>query len=523
MMKDALLVDSHDCAVGDRATSVTSIHMHLPSKIRPWVYFSACIDAAQKGEVVNVLSRYCIEVDDGGTGNYCGIGLFFSSRFNRSDCELIGRFSSSGRNRVLAVLTSGALSPHDTWRGLAAGACDVLAWREDVLTGKEIAARLQRWQAVEDILISDMVRNRLVGSSSTWRNVLRQVVEVACFTDANTLITGESGTGKELVARLIHTLDTRPDKGEIVVVDCTTIVPELSGSELFGHERGAFTGATNNRDGAFALANGGTLFLDEVGDLPLQLQAQLLRVIQEHTYKRVGGNEWHHTDFRLVCATNRDLRKALRGGQFRSDLYHRIAHWVFTLPSLSQRTDDIIMLAEHFMAAGRPFEEYLQFDETVKEYLLQRDYPGNIRELKQLVCRICQRHVGPGPVTAGDIPEDERPAGHVENNQWRGADFEQTIRYALSKGAQLKEIGRAAEEVAIQLTVENEDGSLQRAAQRLGVTIRTLQLRRAAERRQIWEKFDDADICFAKEIEAPGISKHTNLSNKEDNGRCGRK
>src|SRR4029450_8247587 len=160
------------------------------------------------------------------------------------------------------------------------------------------------------------------------------------FSQVSVLIVGESGTGKELIARLIHDLDQRRDKGDFVVVDCTTIVPELSGSELFGHERGAFTGAVGTREGAFALADGGTLFLDEVGELPLPLQGQLLRVVQARMYKRVGGNHWHRTEFRLVCATNRDLAREVERDAFRSDFYYRIANWPCRLPPLGERRGD---------------------------------------------------------------------------------------------------------------------------------------------------------------------------------------
>jgi transcriptional regulator with GAF, ATPase, and Fis domain len=172
---------------------------------------------------------------------------------------------------------------------------------------------------------SPLVRNNLIGQSLAWNSVLRQIIEVARFTDASVLIMGESGTGKELVARLIHTLNPHTKKRDLVVVDCTTIVPDLSGSEFFGHERGAFTGALAPRDGAFALADGGTLFLDEVGELPLGLQAQLLRVVQERTYKRVGDNTWQRTDFRLVCATNREPLQEVQQGRFRCDLYYRLS------------------------------------------------------------------------------------------------------------------------------------------------------------------------------------------------------
>src|SRR5262249_20244908 len=155
--------------------------------------------------------------------------------------------------------------------------------------------------------------------------------------------------------------------------------------ELFGHERGAFTGAVNPREGAFALADGATLFLDEVGELPLRLQAQLLRAIQEKTYKRVGGNVWQTTDFRLVCATNRDLTDAVERGEFRGDLYSRIGGWVFRTPPLRERPEDILPLSTHFLSTFLPEETLPELDEPVREYFLRRPYPGNVRELRQLV------------------------------------------------------------------------------------------------------------------------------------------
>src|SRR5262249_53288499 len=162
---------------------------------------------------------------------------------------------------------------------------------------------------VREVLDSPLVRQNLVGESTAWKRFLSDVIEATLFSQASILLIGESGTGKELISRLIHTLDRRPDKKKLIIVDCTTIAPELSGSELFGHERGSYTKAIQSREGAVALANGGTLFLDEVGELPLNLQAELLRVLQEGTYKKVGSNSWQRSNFRLICATNKDLVK----------------------------------------------------------------------------------------------------------------------------------------------------------------------------------------------------------------------
>lgn len=410
-------------------------------------------------------------------------GIIFFDEINDPLCDFVCNVSCNGLERVLAVAGSReALARGGAWRLLRAGISDVFAWDHSPDPASEVAARLERWRTVDRLVDSPLVRRNLIGQSPTWISVLRHVVEVASFTDSPVLITGESGTGKELVARLIHSLDARLRKRDLVVLDCTTIVPELSGSEFFGHERGAFTGATGPRDGAFALANRGTLFLDEVGELPLSLQAQLLRVVQEHTYKRVGGNQWNSTEFRLVCATNRELLEEVTQGHFRADLYYRIASVVCHIPPLRDRPGDIIPLFEHFFEEYRPAEEPPELDEPVREYLLRREYPGNVRDLKQLVARIAYRHVGPGPLTVGDLPEDEWPAVGVEEENWRDAAFDTSIRRALAQGVGLKEIGKLATEAAIRIALDDEEGNLQRAAQKLGVTDRALQMRRAASR-----------------------------------------
>jgi transcriptional regulator with GAF, ATPase, and Fis domain len=281
------------------------------------------------------------------------------------------------------------------------------------------------------------------------------------------------------VARLIHALDPRSDKGDFVVLDCTTVVPTLSGSEFFGHEKGAFTGAVAPREGAFALANHGTLFLDEVSELPLPLQAELLRVVQEGMYKRVGSNTWHRTDFRLVAASNRDLLEEQAAGRFRGDLYYRIAGWVFHLPPLRERPGDIPLLARHFMAEATREGPPSDLDPAVDELLIRREYPGNIRDLRQLMARIAARHVGPGPVSVGDIPPEDRPAVDGHATPVDEAAFETAVRQALARGLTLREITQQAGDTAVRLASDEAMGNLQVAAARLGVTDRALQLRKA--------------------------------------------
>jgi transcriptional regulator with GAF, ATPase, and Fis domain len=414
-----------------------------------------------------------------------GSGIIFFDEITNSLCDFLKSTSHGGLDRVLAIAVAGhALTTDGVWQLLQAGASDVFAWDRVADPAKEAAIRFERWEAVDQLVQSPLVLDVLVGHGPVWTTILRRIVELASFTNAAVLITGDSGTGKELAARLIHTLDRRQSKGNLVILDCTTIVPELAGSEFFGHERGAFTGAVAARDGAFASANGGTLFLDEVGELPPTLQAQLLRAIQERTYKRVGGNAWQHTDFRLVCATNKDLMEQVTQGHFRHDLYYRIASVICHMPPLRERTEDILPLAHHFITDLRPDLESVTLDEPVQDYLVKRSYPGNVRDLKQLIIRIMYRHVGSGPITVGAIPQEEWLAAGHEQTEWRDEAFEGAIRRALVQGVRLKEIGRAAQEIAVQIAVSKENGNLQRAASNLGVTDRALQMRRAGRRMQ---------------------------------------
>jgi transcriptional regulator with GAF, ATPase, and Fis domain len=433
--------------------------------------------------VLGLLSQERLTLNSSSSFPDNGPGVVFFKEVSKELVDVVHEASKRGAERVLAIAIPGArLEPSEVWSLLAAGASDAFAWdHHPPDPAREIAARFERWSEVDSIVQSSLVKDNLAGKSPVWIRSLRQIVEVAKFTNSSVLITGESGTGKELFAQLVHTLDSRNDKGSLVVCDCTTLVPDLAGSEFFGHERGAFTGAVSAREGAFGLANGGTLFLDEVGELPLNLQAELLRVTQEHTYKRVGGNQWRNTDFRLVCATNRNLVEEQASGRFRRDFYYRIASWNCHLPPLAERREDIPVLTRHFIEKLCP-DNPPETDPAVMQFLATRDYPGNVRELKQLVSRIVRHHVGPGPLTAGDIPEDARPCSVDQLTFWDQEALENAIRSAIAAGVSLKEIKHTAGEVAERIVIEEEQGNLQRAAMRLGITDRSLQMRRAARR-----------------------------------------
>ena len=445
-----------------------------------WVLALGSAAGAIKDDVLRGLRAQGLNAD-GDRVPPGGAGVLLFDEVSAELVRVVRDCSNGGLECVIAVNAApAALADGALWHLLEAGANDVFVW--DPAHGPAaVAARLDRWWQVDDLTALPVVRGQLVGESRAWRSALRRVVEIAQFTDAPVLLTGESGTGKEGVARLIHALDARPRKRDLVVLDCTTIVPTLSGSEFFGHERGAFTGADSTRDGAFALADGGTLFLDEVGELPLTLQAELLRAVQERTYKRVGSNVWRTSSFRLVCATNKDLLAEAAQDRFRHDFYYRIAAWRIDLPSLRHRREDILPLTRHFLGQLRPGQEQCGLDKPVLDFLVRREYPGNVRDLRHLVTRMSHRHVGPGPITLGDIPDEEREGR--DEAYWLGDDFEQSIRTALVLGTGLKEITSAAADTAIRVAIHHEGGNLQRASSRLGVTPRALQLRRAAQRR----------------------------------------
>src|SRR3989442_2547046 len=224
----------------------------------------------------------------------------------------------------------------------------------------------------------------IVGASTKIQDVLRMISRLK-DTHTPVLITGESGTGKELVARAIHFRGSFA-KRQFVAVDCGSLVPTLIESELFGYERGAFTGAVKSRTGLFQSANGGTIFLDEIGELPQEMQAKLLRVLQEKEVRPVGSNERVTVDVRVIAATNRDLEAAYRPGTFRKDLYFRLNVVTVHLPALRERRSDIPMLVHHFLDGYAPGESIQVTPATMKS-LLQYDWPGNIRELENCIAR----------------------------------------------------------------------------------------------------------------------------------------
>lgn len=227
----------------------------------------------------------------------------------------------------------------------------------------------------------------IIGESTSLRRLL-QAVKTVAPTDATVLIMGETGTGKELIAKAIHQLSRRANR-PFIKLNSAAIPATLLESELFGHERGAFTGASNLRTGRFELAHSGTLFLDEIGDMPLELQPKLLRVLQEQEFERLGSSRTIKTDVRIVAATNQDLLDRVEQNEFRRDLYYRLNVFPLVIPPLRERRDDISLLADHFAQkfARRMSKNILPISADTIKILLNYDYPGNVRELENIIER----------------------------------------------------------------------------------------------------------------------------------------
>jgi sigma-54 specific flagellar transcriptional regulator A len=253
---------------------------------------------------------------------------------------------------------------------------------------------------------------RLVGGSAAMGRVNALIRQVSPF-DSSVLVLGESGTGKEMVARAIHDCSPRRDK-PFVAINCGAIPAELLESELFGHEKGAFTGAISTRKGRFELAEGGTLFLDEIGDMSLPMQVKLLRVLQERAYERVGSNRTQRCDVRIIAATHRNLETATSEGRFREDLYYRLSVFPLEMPPLRERLEDMPELIGEFnQRLQRRGLQSVRFSGSALQALRQHSWPGNVRELSNLVERLAILYPN-GEVRAGDLPEKYRGAQPIE-------------------------------------------------------------------------------------------------------------
>jgi DNA-binding NtrC family response regulator len=320
----------------------------------------------------------------------------------------------------------------------------------------------------------------LVGASPILEQ-LYQVIEKVADTPSTVLITGESGTGKELIARALHANSSRRD-APFIKINCAAIPKTLMESELFGYEKGAFTGAVGSKPGRFELASTGTLFLDEIGEIPIEMQVKLLRVLQESEFERVGGIKTIKVDVRLVTATNRDLQKEVQAGHFREDLYYRLNVVPIHLPPLRERSEDIPLLAEHFV---RKFNERLKKNTTRVEddalvRLVAHGWPGNIRELENVLERTILFCEGPS-IRARDLPPEL--SGHAAAAPERALDATPSrpvgAPAAGSGDGSLKDLVRQEterlERELIQRALDETGGNVTQAARKLKISRKSLQ------------------------------------------------
>ena len=363
------------------------------------------------------------------------------------------------------VLLAGERDTNASMREVLA---DRPAWRLDFPMRRAQLAKLLeragRYEGVER-------RQRITGHSRAIRRVRESIEQVADF-DTTVLVTGESGTGKELVARTIHDLSNRQDK-PFVPINCGAIPADLLESELFGHEKGAFTGAIASRTGRFELAEGGTIFLDEIGDMSLPMQVKLLRVLQEKCFESVGSNKARRCDVRIIAATHRNLREMVAKGEFREDLYFRLNVFPIEMPPLCKRASDLPELLDELLVQhGQNGEKHLRVSSAALRALAAYSWPGNIRELSNLVERLAILKPS-GVIEVGDLPEkylvatdESAQSQDIETTIGDGIDFE--------SGENLKAYLQAVEQDLINRAMEQAGHVVAKAARLLNIRRTTL-------------------------------------------------
>jgi len=392
--------------------------------------------------------------------------------------EILRKVKASGpETQVILITAYGSIDSAVT--AMKEGASDYLtkpfAMDELLLIIKRIL-RIKELEE-ENISLRKKVEERfglegLVGKSPQMVRIY-DLIETVSQTDTTVLVYGESGTGKEVVANAIHLRS--PRKGRpFIKVNCAALPETLLESELFGHEKGAFTGALKQRKGRFEMADGGTLFLDEIGDISPAVQVKLLRVLQEKQFERVGGNETLSVDVRLICATQRDLKEQIRKGAFREDLYYRLNVVPILLPPLRERREDILLLADHFTRkfAGKMGKEIAGLSEEAKRLLLRYPFPGNIRELENMLERAIAL-IKERVIQADDLPEEV--CGQIGPVQ--------TICERIRGSKPLATALGLFEKEYIQSVLERTKGKKGQAAELLGISRKTL-----------WEKIKDLEI-----------------------------
>jgi DNA-binding NtrC family response regulator len=368
---------------------------------------------------------------------------------------------------VVVVMMSGHQDVAAAVEAMKTGAFDYLVkpfGREDVVRTVQ-KALAHRALLVENLALKRQVqdqfaRAQVIGSSPAWLKVCEMVEQVAP-SRATVLITGESGTGKELIAGLLHRLSPRAER-PFITLNAAALPATLLEAELFGYEKGAFSGAQQRKPGRFELADGGTLFLDEIGEMPMEVQVKLLRVLQEGTFERLGGTRTLRVDVRVIAATNKDLAQEVEAQRFRLDLYYRLNVITLRLPPLRERREDIPLLVAHFLRlyAEQNRKEITGSQQQALQRLQAYAWPGNVRELANAIERAVVLAAGP-TVELADLPE------YLQEKEPESEPGDQLV---LPADATMAEIERAA----IAQALQRSDGNRQAAARRLGIGVATL-------------------------------------------------
>jgi two-component system nitrogen regulation response regulator GlnG len=356
---------------------------------------------------------------------------------------------------------------------------DLAQLRSVVTQALELGRLMREPAVVTQTPPAEDAGDAIIGRCSAMGDVYKAIGRVAAQ-NVLVLITGESGTGKELVARAIYQHGTRA-RAPFLAINCAAIPESLLESELFGHEKGAFTGADRKRIGKFEQCNGGTLFLDEIGDMPLSTQAKILRLLQDQSFERVGSNETIRTDVRLIAATNRDLKSWSAEGKFRQDLYYRLSVFTILLPALRERGDDLVMLVEHFL---RRFSRELgkqvrEISPEALKFLCRYSWPGNIRELQGVLKQAILQATGTILIPAF-LPESLRTpldaiAGQVPGMD-AGFSFEAFILQRIGQGSTTLsgEAHQHLDRLLLRLVLRSTNGNQVQAARVLGISRQTL-------------------------------------------------
>jgi len=400
-----------------------------------------------------------------------------------SGLEYLRELAAEGEGAPLVVMVTAYGSERVAVEAIKAGAYDYLSKPFEIddlrLVVKNaletVGLRRENRSLKERIKLETAQRGALIGNSESMQRV-RSMIEKVAETDATVLVRGESGTGKELVARELHERSSHRRKGSFVAVNCAALPSELIESELFGHEKGAFTGAAARRKGKFELADGGTLFLDEIGDMSANVQAKLLRALEERRIERLGGGESIPVDVRIVSATHRPLEQDIEKGSFRADLFYRLQVVTVEIPALRERREDIPVLADTF--ARQAAERYGLPPRTLAPAALRKlveyHWPGNVRELRNAVERSLILAEG-DEVTAKDLPEEIGGAVNKASKEQGAAPTVEPGALAVPFTSDFREDRREFERRYIARCLEETGGNVTRAAAILGMHRQSLQ------------------------------------------------